>query len=69
MTLDPRIIKYNMKAMRTKAGLSQEDAALMLGITRQCISNYERRPESLSIKRFIDLARIYGCDPSYFFTD
>ena len=44
--------KISLKSARIEAGLSQEDAAFMLGVSRDTISNWETGKSSPSTKRF-----------------
>ncbi|MCM5680633.1 helix-turn-helix domain-containing protein [Schlegelella sp. S2-27] len=47
-----------LKAFRKRAGLSQAEAALRLGVTQQTLSALERKPESASLGRLLKLLSI-----------
>lgn len=40
--LNLKTLGYNMKIIRVKSGLSQENIADMLGVTQACITRYEK---------------------------
>lgn len=47
-----------LKAFRKRAGLSQAEAALRLGVTQQTLSALERKPDSVSLGRLLKLLSI-----------
>ena len=59
-----------VREQRTKAGLSQEDAAKGIGVTRRTLINYESGnsyPQDRAV--YIKLADFFGVDINYFLTE
>lgn len=54
-------ITANIKAERARSGLSQEDVAEKLGITRQSYNIWETNPKSLTLDKIELLAKVIGC--------
>ena len=54
-----------LKAARKKMGLRQEDVSAVLGVERQCISQYERSANFPSRKNLEKLAELYNVDINY----
>lgn len=54
------IERNNLKAYRKELGLTQEQAAEMLGVSRQAVVNWERGETLPDIENVIKLADIYG---------
>lgn len=50
----------NLKMYRKELGLTQEQAAEMLGVSRQAVANWERGETLPDIENVIKLADIYG---------
>lgn len=48
----------NIKFLRESKGLKQEYVALKLEVTQQAYSKMEKNPESMTLKRLIDLSKI-----------
>lgn len=58
----------SLKRLRTKAGLSQKDAARVLGYTTaQFLSNWERGISEPPIKTIPKLAKLYNTDARFLF--
>lgn len=57
-------ISANLKTMRLESGLTQEEAASMIGVSRQCLSSYETGRTSPDIDTLTVLANIYHADVS-----
>lgn len=55
-------ITANIKAERARSGLSQEDVAEKLGITRQSYNIWETNPKSLTLDKIEMLANAIGCN-------
>lgn len=53
-------IANRLVALRRERGLSQEDLAARLGVSRQAISKWERAESSPDTDNLIALARLYG---------
>lgn len=48
----------NLKLLRERSGMTQEDIAIRLGTTKGSISNWEANPQNLSIiklKQYLDV--------------
>ena len=54
-----------LKAARKKMGLRQEDVSAVLGVERQCISQYERNANRPSREKLEKLAQLYNLDLEY----
>lgn len=65
--INPAIVANNLRSARVRAGLTQEEAAERLGVYRQTVVRYEANPASINLKKFLQLAELYGCSVSYFF--
>ncbi len=66
---DFEMITRNLKAMRVKRGLSQEEVARLMNITVQSVRRFENHPEKLDLRRIVEFADLYGCSPRVFFMD
>ena len=51
-----------MKAARVRAGYSQEKIAEILGVARNTVVYYEKKPGSLPLECFVILSDLYGED-------
>lgn len=60
-------IRNNIKSLRVKKGLTQEDAAYLMGISRATYNDYETRPENVKIETYNKMASIFNCDLIDFF--
>ena len=55
-------ISANIKAERARNGLSQDDVANKLGISRYAYSLWETSPKSLTLDKVEMLANAIGCN-------
>jgi len=55
----------NLKAMRQQCGLTQVQAADMFGISQNTISLWENGRQEPSIKRLLEIAKVFGTDINY----
>jgi len=62
-------MKANVKQKRRDAGLTQEQVAKELGISKQAVSRFERHPECATAKTLITYAKLYGCNARDFFAE
>ncbi|WP_010303230.1 helix-turn-helix domain-containing protein [Candidatus Odyssella thessalonicensis] len=62
-------IAQRLKARRKELKIKQHELAKTLGITPQQISKYERKLDSISVKRLYNLCKILSVTPNYFFED
>lgn len=62
-------ISKNMRALRLKRGLTQEEVADIMEVNRLTVVNWENRPGKVTIKTFIELADLYKCDVADFFME
>lgn len=60
-------IKNNIKSLRVKKGLTQEDVAYLMGISRATYNDYETRPENVKIETYNKMADIFDCNLIDFF--
>lgn len=51
----------SLEAARVNAGLSQKDAATMLGVNVTTLSNWERGKTSPDADKFKKMCEVYGC--------
>lgn len=55
--IDLKILGNNMKLIRTKNNLSQENIAELLGVTQACITRYEKGIISISVPNLYKFAK------------
>ncbi len=56
--MEGRIYKYR----RGKLGITQQEAARRIGISRRSLSNYEREYVKIPLTIALSLDKLYGCD-------
>lgn len=54
------MIHDNLLALRRRSGMSQQEVASAIGVTRQTISNWEQGQGSPALDKAAELARLYG---------
>ncbi|HSR87840.1 MAG TPA: helix-turn-helix transcriptional regulator [Pontiella sp.] len=47
--------------LRERKGLSQQQAAKLLGVTQQSYATWERRPTALKPEQLVNLAQVFEC--------
>ena len=52
--------EMTIREIREEAGLTQQDMAVTLGLSRQQYSNYESHPEHVTIKQARQICSILG---------
>lgn len=57
-----RVLAYNLKRLRTTAGLSQEELADRAGVHRTYVSSVERGERNVSLENIFHLAEGLGVD-------
>lgn len=62
-------LKSNIKYFRVRAGLTQEDTAKALGISRVTYNNWEEHPEKLSIIKLRRLTKVFNITLYTFFLE
>jgi len=67
MTVEVRIKRCLLRDRRKRAGLSQQQVAELLGVSKSRISEYENSEINMSILTAKKLAVICGCDISDLF--
>jgi len=55
--IDLKVLGSNMKLIRTKNNLSQENIAELLGVTQACITRYEKGLISISVPNLYKFAK------------
>lgn len=60
-------ITNNMKSLRMRCGLSQEETADLLGVSRTTYCDYETNPLKVKIETFKKLSEIFNCELFEFF--
>lgn len=60
-------ISRNIKACRSKVGMTQEQIAEILGITKQTYLSIENNPMSYSINKLNEIAKVFNCNIDDFF--
>ena len=55
-----RMVGEKLMKLRKKRGMSQQEVASALGVTRQTVSNWECDQGAPSLDKAADLARLYG---------
>lgn len=55
--IDIKVLGNNMKLIRTKNNLSQENIAELLGVTQACITRYEKGIISISVPNLYKFAK------------
>jgi transcriptional regulator with XRE-family HTH domain len=59
--LDLKTLGNNMKAIRIKNNLSQENIANMLGVSQACINKYENGKICISLSNLYKFAKEFNC--------
>lgn len=62
-------ITNNMKSLRARVGMSQEDVANYLGISRASYCDYEVNPSKVKIETLKKLSMLFRCNISDFFVE
>ena len=60
-------VRDNIKMIRVKRGLSQNDVADKLGICRQAYSIWENHSKDVSLYRLYSLTKVLNCEITDFF--
>ena len=60
-------VKRNLQGYRKRAGLTQEEVAEKLSVTRRTIVDYENNPGKITMGTYVKLADMYGVDLYSFF--
>lgn len=60
-------ISRNIKSCRSKVGMTQEQIAEKLGITKQTYLSIENNPMSYSINKLNEIAKAFNCNIDDFF--
>lgn len=62
-----KALTNRIKSLRSEKGMSQQDLAEKMGVSRQTVSYYEVNSTSASVKNLIAIADALGCKVSDFF--
>ncbi len=63
------ILSEKLLTLRSRAGLSQEELAEQLNVSRQSVSKWESGSSIPGIDKILDLSRIYGISTDYLLKD
>lgn len=55
------VVRNNIRSLRVRANLTQEEVAKTLGITRQQYYLYEKEPLKIKVDILIKLADLFNC--------
>ncbi len=55
------VVRNNIRSLRVRANLTQEEVAKTLGITRQQYYLYEKEPLKIKIDTLVKLADLFNC--------
>uniref|UniRef100_UPI0040299B52 helix-turn-helix domain-containing protein n=1 Tax=Candidatus Scatousia sp. TaxID=3085663 RepID=UPI0040299B52 len=64
-----KIISANIKKLRKKEKLSQEEFAEKLNCSREFISRVENLKEKVSLKMLLCMSELFKVNPKYFFEE
>lgn len=67
-TYDKEAQRLNMVAYRTRKGLTQEDVAQLLNVSRDTVIRWENECDRVNVATLEKLSRLYGCSVADFFT-
>lgn len=56
--MDPAVIGNNIRSIRESLGLTQEDVAIRMGVSRQSIYKYERGLAKVALRKISTLENI-----------
>lgn len=62
-------VTNNMKSLRNRVGLKQDDVAKKLNTSRATYCGYEVNPKKVTIETLYKLSNIFNCKLSDFFTE
>ena len=54
------MISDKLFALRRRAGMSQQEVAAAIGVSRQTVSNWEQNQGAPALDKAAELARLYG---------
>lgn len=63
----PKKVKHTIKDLRVRAGLSQDEAAKKMGISKRTLQHWEENPTRLSINDINKIANLYRIPTDYIF--
>lgn len=65
----PTYLKMTLPSLRVRLGLTQEEAAKHLGVTRNTLRNWEKDPSNVSYKYMEKISELYCIPIDYIFFD
>lgn len=65
MNAEQKVLGSNIRDLRTKANLSQEELADITNLHRTYIGGIERGERNVSLNNIVKIARALKIDPSY----
>ena len=60
----PEKLKSRIASLREKAGLTQVQLAVLVGVTPNTVQNWEKENGLAQLERYLRLAEVFGCDVS-----
>ena len=67
MMIDTQKIRFNLLYQREKCGLTQEEVAKALNVSRRKVVEWEKEPGKVKASTYADLAKLYLCNIADFF--
>ena len=62
-------VASNIRAYRARSGMTQEDVAKKLGVSRVTYNDYEVNPQKLKVETLLQIATALNCKLSDFFVE
>lgn len=63
----PNYAKQTMKSLRARAGMTQEEASLALGVSKKTLKNWESNSSKMNFEDMVKASQLYSCPMSYIF--
>lgn len=63
----PYFLKFTLASLRVRKGLTQEEAAIRLGMGRDTLRNYEKDSSKLDYETILKVEKVYNIPQDYIF--